>query len=507
MGSQILAYDLGTGGVKASVFNEAGASIAECFIPYDTSYPKNGYHEQKPLDWWNAVVASTKTLLLKYPLNPKEIICLAVSGHSLGVVPIGNSGELVYEYVPIWSDSRAGLQAEEFFKHVSPQEWYLTTGSGFPAPLYSIFKLMWFKDNLPSVYEKTAKFIGTKDYINYRLTGRLCTDYSYASGSGVYDLKAWKYKQEYIEYAGISASKLPEILPSSEIIGMILPEAARELGLGENVQVACGGVDNACMALGAGCVADGLAYTSLGSSAWIAVSGHAPILDITYKPYVFTHCIPGMFVSSTAIFAAGSSFRWLRDTACRDLLNESEPYDAMTALAAQSTLGANKLIFNPSLAGGSSLDKSPNIKGGFLGLRLAHTQSDLIRAVMEGICLNLKIALDRMGSFTSLSDEMLLVGGGGKSPFWRQLFADIYKKNILETNIGQDAGSLGAAAVAAVGIGLWKDFDIVPSLHVVKSRLEPNLKNSARYAVLLGLFERIAEVQADIGDMIEGTEW
>lgn len=507
MGSQILAYDLGTGGVKASVYNEAGDSIAESFVPYDTLYPRSGYHEQNPTDWWIAIVTSTKTLIQNYSLNPKDIICIAVSGHSLGVIPIGSDGELLSENVPIWSDSRAVKQAQNFFMTVSDEEWYLTTGNGFPAPLYSIFKLMWFKDNLPQVYEKTARFIGTKDYINYRLTGRLCTDYSYASGSGVYDLKAWGYKNDYIENAGISKDKLPEIVPSTEIIGKILPEAAKALGLGENVKVACGGVDNACMALGAGCVTDGKGYTSIGSSAWIAVSGHEPIVDVQNKPYVFTHCIPGMFVSSAAIFAAGSSFRWLRDTICQNLINEKDPYDAMTRLAAQSAIGANKLIFNPSLAGGSSLDKSSNIKGGFVGLQLGHTQSDLIRAVMEGVCLNLKIALDVMENYLTLSDDMLIVGGGGKSRLWRSLFADIYNKNIVETNIGQNAGSLGAATVAAVAVGLWREFDQVATLHKVQSRIEPVKQNTEKYEIIFDLFKRIADVQSDVGDMIERTVW
>ena len=112
-----------------------------------------------------------------------------------------------------------------------------------------------------------------------------------------------------------------------------------------------------------------------------------------------------------------------------------------------------------------------------------------------------------MERYTTLSADMLLVGGGGKSKFWRSLFADIYNKNILETNIGQDAGSLGAAAVAAVGIGLWKDFSIVPSLHVIKSRLEPVKENCEKYQAVLGLFKRIADVQADIGDVIEQTHW
>jgi len=507
MANLILAYDLGTGGVKTSVYSEDGSSIAEVFVSYETRYPNQGYHEQDPLDWWNAVVVSTKEVLKITTVSAKDIVSIAVSGHSLGVVPIGEDGELLSNNLPIWSDSRAVEQSQRFFQHISPEEWYQTTGNGFPPSLYSIFKIMWFKDNLPELYRNTNKFIGTKDYINYRMTGQLFTDFSYASGSGVYNLKEWKYQDGFIQFAGISKNKLPEIVASTQVLGNLLPDVANQLGLSESVKVVCGGVDNACMALGAGCVKDGDAYTSLGSSAWIAVSGSEPIIDVHNKPYIFTHCIPGMFVSSVAIFAAGSSFRWLRDTVCQNLIQEDEPYDAMTELAQKSIIGAKKLIFNPSLAGGSSLDKSPNIKGGFYGLQLGHTQSDLIRAVMEGISLNLKIALDIMEDYLSLSDDMLIVGGGGKSQFWRSIFADVYNKDILETNIGQDAGSLGAAALAAVGVGLWDNFSVVPSLHKVKSRIEPNRENSNKYEIILCLFKQIAESQADIGDLIEKTDW
>ncbi len=506
VGPLILAYDLGTGGVKASIYSEKGVSVAEHFEPYDTGYPNSGYHEQKPSDWWKAVVSSTQ-VLLRGNSFAEDIYCAAVSGHSLGVIPIGNRGDLLLESVPIWSDSRALKQAQEFFTNTSYEEWYLTTGCGFPAHLYSLFKIMWIKQNFPEVYQNTVKFIGTKDYINYLFTGVLSTDYSYASGSGAFDLIGWRYNTNYIELAGISSEKFPEILPSTEIIGQILPEVAQELGLSTSVKVACGGVDNSCMALGAGCTSDGKAYTSIGSSAWIAVSGHQPIVDFQKKPYVFAHCIPGMYVSSTAIFSAGSSFRWLRDTICRNFLHEDDPYNEMTRLATKSIVGSNKLIFNPSLAGGSSLDKSPNIRGAFQGIQLGHTQSDLIRAVMEGICLNLRIALDTMSGFTDLSEDMLMVGGGGKSAFWRSLFADIYNKNIFETNIGQDAGSLGAATLAAIGSGLWNDFSIVSTLHQEKSRISPNPVNNKKYEVILQLFEKLTHIEADIGDLIEGTNW
>lgn len=503
----IIAYDLGTGGAKASLYDENGSSYKDCFISYPTYYPESGFHEQRPADWWNAIVDSTRLLLEGQKIDKKQISCLAVSGHSLGALPMSAEGELLAGSVPIWSDSRAKKQAERFFKTIDQNQWYLTTGNGFPAPLYSVFKIMWYMDNMPELYKNTHQFIGTKDYINYRFTGKLCTDFSYASGSGVYDLKKWDYQQDYIKTSGVDSAKFPQVFPSSEIIGNLTGEAAEALGLHTDVQVACGGVDNACMALGAGSIHEGMAYTSLGSSSWIAVSSEQPIVDIHKKPYVFTHCIPNMFVSSTAIFAAGNSFRWLRDTVCRDLLGAVEPYDEMTKLAAGSSIGANKLFFNPSLAGGSSIDKSPNIKGGFLGLQLGHSQSDLIRATLEGITLNLRIALDVMQEYVTLSKDMLIVGGGGKSEFWRKLFADIYNKNIIQTNVGQDAGSLGAAAVAAVGVGLWSDYSKISQLHIEKSRIAPNIENNAKYEQILKLTKTLNDIEAGIGDLIERTSW
>ena len=344
------------------------------------------------------------------------------------------------------------------------------------------------------------------------MTGRLCTDRSYASGSGVYSLKEERYLEEYIEASGVDASKLPQVFPSTHVVGTILPEVAAVLGLSPDTKVCAGGVDNACMALGAACIANGEAYTSLGSSAWIAVSGDTPVVNAKKRTYVFAHCVPGQYVSATSIFSAGNSLRWVRDTLCPDLKAQEEAtgkdaYVAMNELAVTSPVGSNKLIFNPSLAGGSGLDRSVDVRGCFTGLDLMHTRADLIRATMEGVSMNLRMAMNVLEQNIRLSDDMLLVGGGGKSPFWRSLFASIYEKNILETNVGQDAGSLGAAAVAAVGAGLWESFDRVKQIHHLKSRVEPRPEEVAAYRKIMPVFEKICDIQSDVGDMLAGLEY
>ncbi len=507
----ILSYDLGTGGTKASLFDAEGRSCASTFVSCDTFYPQDLYHEQRPEDWWNSVVKSTQELLKASQIDPNEILALAVSGHSLGVTPVTADGTLLTEYTPIWSDGRAHAQAARFFETIDEESWYLATGSGFPAGLYGIFKIMWLKDNHPDLYERAACFLGTKDYVNYRMTGVMATDHSYASGSGVYNLKGRHYVDEYIAASGVDPAKLPRICESADILGTLTPEAAQELGLPQSVKVAAGGVDNSCMCLGAACTHDGDAYTSLGSSAWIAVSSYEPIVNAAKRTYVFAHCIPGMFTSATSIFSAGNSFRWFKNTFFQPLEKEAEAqgkdvYDLLTAIASQSPAGSRKIVFNPSLAGGSGLDKSTYVRGCYTGLVLGTTQSDMVRATLEGICLNLRMAMDIMSENVTLSDEMLIVGGGGKSQFWRSLFASIYNKTIIETNVGQDAAALGAAAVAAVGCGLWDSYDRVRDVHERRGAIAPDPADNAVYEALLPVFSKICDIQSDIGDMLQSLE-
>lgn len=200
----VIAYDLGTGGIKSSVVSADGEILCSAFVAYQTYYSAGGWQEQSPEEWWDALIESTHRLLNKKEVPPESIRAVAISGHSLGVVPIGRDGTLLRKKTPIWSDMRAADEAEEFFRQVDYQEWYEATGNGFPSACYPLFKIVWYKRHEPEVYEKIHKVIGTKDYCNFRLTGRLCTDYSYASGSGAFSLSTWQYREDYMKMAGIS---------------------------------------------------------------------------------------------------------------------------------------------------------------------------------------------------------------------------------------------------------------------------------------------------------------
>jgi xylulokinase len=503
----VIAYDLGTGGNKASLYTAAAQLLASEFVPYPTEYPRAGWHEQRPDSWWDSIVTSTRRLLASTQVDARSVRALAISGHSLGCVPIDAHGNLLRPSTPIWSDSRPIEQVREFFRHVDPELWYRTTGNGFPAQLYTIFKILWYRDNEPEMFRRIHKVIGTKDYVNHRLTGWIATDHSYASGCGAYDLLTGKYSNELVAASGLDPALLPEIVPATEVLGRLTPAAAEALGLPSDVQVACGGVDNSCMALGARCYREANTYASLGSSMWIANSSATPLLESRTKPYVFTHVVPNMFASALAIFSGGTSLRWVRDQLCANLVEQAhrenrDPYDLMTDLAAQSPVGARKLLFNPSLAGGSSLDASPAIRGAFLGLDLGHTQADIIRATLEGIALNLRLVLDELRRLGKVGSDMVVVGGGSRSPLWRQILADALQVNIVKTNVGQEAGALGAAAVAAVAAGLWNDFSPIEGLHQIESIAHPNATHAEIYDKLLPSFRQASLDQARLGDAL-----
>ena len=500
---KFISYDLGTGGVKASLYDEKLRTLSKSFIEYGTCYPAPGYHEQAPADWWNGVAASTRLLMEQTQTKPEEIACLAISGHSLVTVPMDAQGHELSEYVPIWSDTRAEKEAEEFFRTHDEEAWYMETGNGFPRACYSVFKLMWLKKNNPDLYSKIDKVLGSKDYINYKLTGKMYMDYSYASGIGAYSLKKKTMSEDILRDAGIDPEIFPEIVSSDYVIGTVLPQAADEIGLSAQTMVACGGVDNACMALGSIGNEAGKVYTSLGSSSWIAVNSVEPVLDFKKKPYVFAHIEDHMYTSAFSIFAGGSSLRWVRDNLCRDLLAQEDPYTEMTEEIKQVPVGSGGIIFNPSLAGGTSQDKSINIHGAFVGLSLASERRDMIHAAMEGIAMNLKMSLDNLKEHTKLGNQIQFCGGGAKNQYWMQMFADIFNMNIIKTNIDQDAASIGAAAIAAKAAGSISDYGIIKELHRIEFECTPDRHTAERYVKVQEVFEHISEILSDLGDYMK----
>ena len=482
----ILAFDLGTGGAKVCLFEDSGTLWDKVFMPYQTYFPRDRFHVQNPLHWWEAIISGTHLLLDKNPTVAKNIKAIAVSGQSLTVIPLGKNGEILFDDIPIWSDTRPVEQVKRFFSSVNRDQWYAQTGNGFSAECYSLFKLMWYKENYPERFSLVENVLGSKDYINYLMTGVFATDYSYASGFGAYSLVQRAYIDEYLGVAGISHSLLPDPQPSTALIGNLTAEAASALRLSRDVQVYGGGVDNSCMALGSRNVGEGRQYLSLGSSAWIAISSHKPLIDSSIKPFIFDHIVPDMYTSATSIFSAGNSLRWFRDTLATGTVYEAEkqkidPYVLIDTIANTSPIGSNGVVFNPTLAGAPASSDYPAITGAFLNITLGKTFADISRAVLEGVAFELYDMYRKLQGITTLEGNLVLVGGGSKSPFWVQMFADIFGVHVSRLSTDQDAAALGAAASAAVGAGLWSSFDHIDDLVREVGTVIPNPSSHEAY--------------------------
>lgn len=482
-GRTVLAFDLGTGGCKSSLWTEAGSCIGETVVPYPTLHPAPGRAEQRLADWWDAVAGSSRLLLQEHPGARDTVAGIALSGQSLGMVLLDAQRRPLEETTPIWSDTRGADATGAVFGRIAEEEWYLRTGNGFPPGLYPLFKAAWYRRERPDVWGRARHVLGSKDWINLRLTGEIATDHSYASGSGAYSLAAGAYDAELLDAGGLDPALLPDPRESADTVGALLPDAAEALGLRAGVPVFAGAVDNACMALGSLGTREGRIYAALGSSSWMTVTTAAPILDVESRPYVFRHAIPGLHISALSTFSSGTSFDWLRS-----LLLGGAAVPDVIALAEPVARGADGVLFLPMLAGGTPLEGGPAARGAFTGLDLGTGPAQLVRATLEGIAFALRRSLDRMRSLSGSAEELVVSGGGSRSPLWNRIYADVLDTTLVRTSVDQQAATLGAATIAFAGLGAW-DFADAERPHTVLERVRPDPDAVREYEPIRAAFD------------------
>ena len=498
----VLAHDLGTTGNKANLFDEQGQPVASSFAGYETAYPRPGWAEQEAADWWRAVRDSTRELLASSGVAPGSIAVVSFSGQMMGALPVDEEGVPLRSSI-IWADQRATAEAQFLADRCGFQQVYRRTGHRAGAS-YTAAKMLWMQRHQPELYARTHQFLQAKDYAAYRLTGVFATDYSDASGTNLFDLERRDWAMDMVEAVGLDAHKLPPAYPSTAVIGQVTPQAAAETGLLAGTPVVIGGGDGACATVGAGSVRPGDAYNYIGSSSWIAVTAERPLHDPQMRTFTFAHLDPRLYFPTGTMQAAGGSFDWLER-----LLRgggEGQLYEELSATAAEVEPGAGGLLFLPYLIGERSPHWNPLARGAFVGLTMRHGRAAMARAVLEGVAFNLKMILDAFLEQGAEITAMRLIGGGARSPLWRQILADVYGLPILRPALLAEATALGAAIAGGVGVGLFPDFGVAHELVQVEEAERPDAAAQARYAevyplfqetyqVLEPLFERLGEMQ------------
>jgi xylulokinase len=307
----VLAHDLGTTGNKASLYDAEGALRSSVTSSYGTDFEHPGWAEQNPEDWWQAVCESSRQLLQEARVSGREIACIVFSGQMMGCVPLDRAGKPLRNAI-IWADQRAVEQERRLAERIAPEEVYRLTGHRLSAS-YSLCKALWLRDHEPDTYRSAHKFVHAKDAVIARLTGNFVTDPSDASGMNLYHLTGGQWAESILEAAELDAAKLPEVKPSTEVVGEVRKEVAKKLGVAAGPPVVLGGGDGCCAATGAGVIEEGSAYTYLGSSSWIALATREPVFDPSYRTFTWAHLVPGMFSPCGTMQAAGASYEWTRD--------------------------------------------------------------------------------------------------------------------------------------------------------------------------------------------------
>ncbi|MCW5880432.1 MAG: xylulokinase [Anaerolineae bacterium] len=487
----LLAHDLGTTGDKATLFDTEGRLVASAFGGYDVYHPQPTWAEQDPADWWRAVRDTTRRLLAAPGVAARDIAAISFSGHMMGCLPVDAAGRPLYRCL-IWADQRAEAQANRVAAAVGTERVYRITGHRI-GPTYSVAKILWLRDHQPAVFAATHKFLHVKDYIAHRMTGVFATDPSDASGMCLYDLDAGQWSAEILDAAGLTEARLPTIRASTDVIGGVTRAAADELGLAVGTPVVIGGGDGATATVGATAVREGIAYNYIGTSSWIAYASRSPVYDPAQRVFNMAHMVPGMYIPCGAMQAAGGSYQWLRRQVAwseeAEALEAGEDvYEVMNRRAAASVPGAHGLLFLPYLQGERSPHWDPRARGGWIGLQVTHTRADLMRAVLEGVTFNLRSILDVFLAAGATIDEMLVIGGGAQGQLWRQIMADIYGRPVLRPRLLHEAASLGAAVAAGIGVGLFRDFDVVNDMVEIVDRQLPDPAARTTYERLYPTF-------------------
>lgn len=486
----VLAHDLGTTGNKAVLYDGDGNLVADAMSPYETHYAGGGRVEQSADDWWVAVCRSTREVIGRAAARVEDVRAVSFSAQMMGCLPVDAAGEPLRNAI-IWADTRSGEQAGRLAEAIGGAEVYRITGHRLSSS-YSAAKLMWIRDNEPDVYRRTCKMVQAKDFVVHRLTGVFLTDYSDACGTNLFDLQSKQWSEDILEAAGLPLHILPDAVPSTTIAGRLLTERAAEVGLAPGTPIVVGGGDGACATVGAGVVESGKMYNVLGTSSWIAGASKEPHFDPEQRTFNWVHLDAELYNPCGTMQGAGFSYSWFRE-----VLGESDAlaakqsgvsiYELLNEYAESSPVGANGLLFLPYLMGERSPWWNPKARAAFIGLDAAHTRKDMVRAVLEGVALNLKIILDVFEAVEPV-DALVLIGGGARNRVWRKILASAWNRPLDVPGSVENATSMGAAVCGGVAVGMYPGFDVATRFARSVDRVEPEGQAAEDYERLYPVF-------------------
>ncbi len=499
MEKYLLGIDIGTSACKTAIFNRQGEVIASSSEEYQVFYPKPGYAEQNPDDWWEAVCKSIKAVLTKAGIDNRDIAAVGVDGQSWSAVAIDKEGKVLIN-TPIWMDTRSDAICRRLNNELGADVVFNLAGNSLQSS-YTTAKILWYKEELPDMYKHVYKILQSNSFIVYRLTGVLSQDKSQGYGLHCFDMHTGEWSEDMCSRLGIPTGFLPDIYECHQVVGNVTKAAAGQCGLAAGTPVVAGGLDAACGTLGAGVIHPRQTQEQGGQAGGMSICldkySADPRLILSY------HVVPRLWLLQGGTTGGGGVMRWI-EKEFADLEREEAKSLGKSSLAllddaaAKVNPGSDGLIFLPYMAGERSPIWDVNAKGVYFGLDYSKTKAHLVRAAMEGVAYSLRHNLEVAKAAGAEVKVLRAMGGAANSILWTQIKADITGLPIVAV-ASDTATTLGAAILAGVGVGYYSDFDEAVKLTVrVKRQHEANSRNreiyDKGYKTYLKLYNNLKEI-------------
>lgn len=500
----VLSYDVGTTYLKAGLMDTKFNILGTKLWNYPVYFPKKGYAEQDPFDWWNAVVKTTNQLIEERDVDVSRIAAVVFAGQTLSTVLIDKDGEPLMRSM-IWMDSRAAPQAKKAMGggliRVSGYNLFslirflrITGGGPGRAGKDVIPRILWVKENMPDAYEETHKFLDSNGFMIFKATGKELMSRFDAHLTWLMDTRPGKYvwSKTIVKKYGIDREKLPEIKLSTDVAGGLAEEAAHELNLPEGIPVAVGAGDIASVAVGSGAVKEKECFLYIGTSDFMGAHVTKRKVDVSHYMGSLCSAIPDMYLYTGEQETAGTCLDWVKNEVFKKTAEElgEKIYDVFDEVAGRIPAGSEGLMFTPWMSGEKTPVDDDTIRGGFHNLSLEHTREHAVRAVMEGVAFNIRWAFMCMEKRVGTAKWVNFVGGGAMRKTWGQIVADVLYREIRQVENPREAGVRGAAMIAAVALGIHKDFPAAAKQVRIARIFKPNPENVELYDRLFFEFRK-----------------
>ncbi len=483
-----MGIDIGTSGCKCCVINEQGKVITSRNNTYEPLIIRQGWIEQDPTTWYETIILTLSQLKTDFDL--KKIAAVGVAGQMRGVTLIDQAGHPVRNTI-LWNDIR-NIDEVNRIKRDYNDLVHRITGNPLNS-MCTLPKILWIIRHEPESWKKTHKIIFPKDYINYRLTGNLQTDFSDASGTSLYDIRRQTWSDEILKTFSISKEKLPDVYPSTTIIGEVSTRASSETGIPRGIPVVAGGSDSTVESFSIGLLALSQCKIRLGTSGALST-----IVDCGYDlsnslNYCWSYVIRDRWMLDVNTRTCAQAVRWLRDVFYKDRPKTGATYDEIDLEAQNALPGSEGLIFHPYLLGEDAPYWDNELKGDFLGIAADHQRSHFARAVYEGTAYALRDAMSTFGKLADNFKDFIFTGGGIKNRGWLSIVADVLG---VDGTVSKNAdAALGAAMLGGIATGIFADAEQAMRLCVNRDfHIEYNRANHTIYNELFDKYKKVRRI-------------